>query len=211
MSADRKHGEIDYWDNRRNFGWINCDNGRRIFFAGPSIRRDWKGSEGWAFDPGISVTFEIGQSEKGAYHAEDVAPSFPLSEPEDVASYRENSRVAVWNGHFGWCLRPCGAQLFFHKSRVDPDFESRLSSLAVGTWISHRVGCKDEKWFADDIEIFGPEDLEQIQEPEPEPVSLLILESVVVEHKSELLSSENYRRTLLEIIQSRKNLCLSKL
>jgi hypothetical protein len=99
-------------------------------------------------------------------------------------------------------------------------FENRWDFLEVGSPVWHGVKFDGSTglWRAVDVELYSFEELqsfrnEELPEPpheESEPAAVAP-EPTVVEHKSEMLRPENCRRTLMEIIQLRKNLCLSKL
>jgi hypothetical protein len=138
--------------------------------------------------------------------ADDVAPIFPMSDVENLQDYREVSEVRSKHFNHVFLTRPCGDQLFFHRNDVVND-QSRWDFLIVGSPVYHGVVCDDNgKWRACSAELYSYEELYEFQhENDPQP------ESVVVEPQSELLRPENRKRTLLEITQSRKNLCLSKL
>lgn len=213
-------GDVDHW-NEKGFGFLRYQ-GKRVFFSAHGVEPDWKGSRGWAFARDIPVKFNITERLVGGvsqHCATNVESWFQMSEPESLHSYRETSEIISLDRHkgFAFMIRPCGDALFLHKNDVVPAYETRWDLLEIGSPVYHGVQFDgySARWKAANAELYSYDELQSFkneeQEPEPKPVSVLVPEPTVAEFQSELLRPENCRRTLFEIMQSRKNLCLSKL
>lgn len=220
-------GDVDHWDEEKLFGFIKYD-GKRMFFSARGVEPDWKGSKGWCFSRGVPVKFEITQRIVGGETkdcAANVAPLFEMSEPENINGYRETSEVLNLNrkGCFAFLTRPCGDVIFLHQNDVVGGYESRWDLLGVGTPVFHgvRFDGSTGRWKAANAELYSYDELQSFkneeQESEPPriqpvsvvtpeltPDSVLAPEPTIITPRSELLRPENSRRTLLEIIRSKK-------
>jgi cold shock CspA family protein len=178
MASARLEGEIRNWDSERNFGFITFINNRgsegSIFYSGHNIRPDWKGSRSWAFSPGIPVSFRVSTKLRKNHekaHAEDVDPIFPMSEPEDLAGYRETSEVFSKIRDYGFLKRPCGDLLFFHVQDVIEQYRNRWRLLEIGSPVYHSARFDEEtqRWRASYIELYSYEELWNFKNEEGEP------------------------------------------
>jgi hypothetical protein len=87
-------------------------------------------------------------------HAEDVVPVFPMSEPEDLAAYRETSEVVSKSHGYCFLKRPCGDVLFAHMKDVLPQHQDRWGFLEIGSPMYHSVRFDEgtQRWRADYVE-----------------------------------------------------------
>jgi cold shock CspA family protein len=192
----RQNGEIVSWLSDKYFGFIKTESGRNIFYSVHCVRADWKGSR--VLPVATPVTFVIKQREdKGKLRdcAEDIAPLFPLSEPEDLRGYRESSEIIRMNRDWGFIRRPCGDDLFVHIKDCVPGFEKRWNLLEVGTPVFHgvREDLDSGRWRASDVELYSAEELRAFKEeaiPEPAPVE---------EPVPEVLAPQNKSKTFLQL------------
>jgi hypothetical protein len=161
-------GETRNWDYERNFGFITFTNDRgsegSIFYSGHNIRPDRRGSRAWAFSPGIPVSFRVSTNPRKNHnkaHAEDVAPIFPMSEPEDLAGYRETSEVISKINDYGFLKRPCGDVLFFHVQDVIAQHRDRWRLLEIGSPVYHgaRFDSVTQRWRTAYVELYSYEEL----------------------------------------------------
>jgi cold shock CspA family protein len=220
-------GDVDHWNVEKGFGFLRFpqQGGKRIFFTAHGVEPDWKGSRGWAFAKDIPVKFNIGQRVVGGASKEcatNVEPLFPMSEPEDLHSYRETSEIISLNRQkgFAFIFRPCGDALFLHKNDVVPGYETRWDILEIGSPVFHGVQWDgfSSRWKAADAELYSYDELQKFKnedlqaptyeepesEPEPEPASVLAPKPIVGAPQSELLRAENKTKSLFELIQERK-------
>jgi hypothetical protein len=202
MSDKRLEGEIRSWDG--NFGFIEFINTRgrtqSMFYSGRNIRGDWKGSRMWATSPRIPVSFRIAYR-NGKSHAEDVAPIFAMSEPEDIMGYRETSELVSKTFDYGFLQRPCGDRLFIHIKDVVPGFENRWDILEPGSPVYHGVRLHEEsqRWRADSVELYSYEELwafKNESQPQPEPQVVVKAEPALVSLAPENRSKSFYQLAL---------------
>jgi hypothetical protein len=203
MSADKRYnGDIKVWFREKNYGFIRTEQNQKIFFSSHNIQEDWKGSRGWAFDCCVPVTFVIKRRDvKGTPmdHADDVAPLFPLSEPEALNGFRETSELIKKTHDFGWVRRACGDNLFFHKIDIVPGYENRWDLLEPGSPIFHGVrwDASSDRWRASYVELYSYSELESFKnESEPEPQAANDPES---EPLPQILVPENKSKTLFQL------------
>jgi hypothetical protein len=209
----RFDGEIVGWNQTKFFGFIAYGhNGRhkRIYFSTQTICPDWKGSHSWAFSEGIPVTFAIEErkntkTEQFNETAVDVAPIFPMSEPEDVRGYRETSVVRQKRFDVVFLTRPCGDMLFCHRNDVVNDVD-RWDLLTNGSPVWHGVRYDEDRqrWRASEIELYSADELYQFQhedDPKVEPEPQVVLEAEPV---SEILAAENKNKTLFELVLAKR-------
>jgi hypothetical protein len=203
MSDKRLEGEIRNWDG--SFGFIEFINNRgrvqSLFYSSRNVTPDWRGSRAWAFSPRVPVSFTISHR-NGKPHAEDVAPIFPMSEPEDIMGYRETSELVSKTIDYGFVQRPCGDRLFVHIKDVVPGFENRWNFLEPGSPVYHgvRFDAEAKRWRAAYIELYSYAELQSFrQEAEPEPQIEIKAEPV-----PEILSQKNKSKTLLQLITLEK-------
>jgi hypothetical protein len=194
-------GEIVGWNEIKRFGFISYEHhGRkRIYFCARTIQPDWKGSRAWAFGTGIPVTFEIDKrkdtkSETISDIAINVAPIFPMSEPENLRGYREVSVVRKKEFDVVFLTRPCGDTLFLHKNDVAND-PARWDLLVTDSPVYHGIEFDQEKeqWRASDAELYSFEELYEFQhEDDPQVEAEVAPETNVAreaEPQPELVSS----------------------
>jgi hypothetical protein len=175
----RFEGEVDRWLGK--FGFISyTDSGvrKRIYCSTHTTRPDWKGSRAWVFGERIPVIFGVGQrldskSSQICACAIDVAPVFPMSEPQSLSDYRETSIVRKKEHAFLFLERPCGDVTFLHLSDVLPQYQSRWELLKEGAPVWHAMRHSEgrNRWFATDAELYSAEELEQFFNPTEEPES----------------------------------------
>jgi hypothetical protein len=199
-TGKRFEGETRDWNFDRNFGFIDYEySGRRrtVFYSNRNIRPDWRGSRAWAFGPCfVSFTIVRGKTKTqvNKKHAEDVVPIFPMSEPEDLAAYRETSEVVSKNHGYCFLKRPCGDVLFAHMKDVIPQHQDRWGFLEIGSPMYHSVRFDEgtQRWRADYVELYSYEELQSFKqeavEPEAEPVP-------------EVLAPANRSKTFLQLAQ----------
>jgi hypothetical protein len=168
MASTRLEGQTRNWDYERNFGFITFINNHgsegSIFYSGHNIQPDWRGSRAWAFSPCIPVSFRVSKNPRKNYtkaHAEDVAPIFPMSEPEPLAGYRETSEVISKINDHGFLRRPCGDTLFFHVQDVIPQHRDRWRLLETGSPVYHsaRFDSATQRWRASIVELYSYDEL----------------------------------------------------
>jgi hypothetical protein len=188
------------WDIGKNFGFIEFENNhgrvQTMFYSSRNIRCDWKGSRAWAFGSCIPVSFMIAHR-NGKPHAEDVAPIFPMSEPEDLAAYRETGELVSKTFDHGFVQRPCGDRLFIHLNDVIDGFRSRWNLLESGSPVYYGVRFDEgtQRWRADYIELYGVEELLSFRQGlEPEPQVEVKAEPVL-----ESLAPQNKNKTFLQL------------
>jgi hypothetical protein len=212
MSDKRYEGEIISWNSERNFGFIEYDAGcrNRIFYSGRNIRCDWKGSRAWAFDLRIPVSFTISRNahkNQTKHHADDVAPVFPMSEPENLAGYRETSEMVSKTYDYGFLKRPCGDLIFIHKHDVADRHKDRWGLLETGSPVYHgaRFDEATQRWRADYVELYSYEELQSFKdeesqvEPEPEAEPVLVAAEPVL-----ALAPENRSKTFLQLVLQKR-------
>jgi hypothetical protein len=200
--VDRNYGFIDYQGN----------DGRRrtVFYSSRNITPDWRGSRAWAFGPCVPVSFRIVRGGTKAQvdkkHAEDVVTIFPMSEPEDLAGYRETSEVVSKKYDYCFLKRPCGDALFIHVEDVIEQHKDRWSFLEIGSPVYHGVRFDEgtQRWRADYVELYSYHELMSFKEPvleqlEPEPV--LVVATPKLEPVPEVLAPENRSKTFLQLAQ----------
>jgi hypothetical protein len=228
MSSDKQRfeGFVAVFYPDKFYGFITQDlpgtsSSPGIYFGTRDIRPDWRGSTAYAWGPpGTPVSFLKVKRPSKKYDgtwtaADDVYPLFADEPAESLETYGETSRVRSWNRCFGELQRECGDRIFFHKSSVLDRFKHLLINLNVGDYVYHSVGKREDgRWHAVGVELFSAAEQERLlqglpaQEPESEPepalTSAVAPEPTVVETQSELLCPKNCKRTLLEIMQSRK-------
>jgi hypothetical protein len=215
MSSDptqKCEGETRDWNVDRNYGFIDYEHGgrrRTVFYSSRNITPDWRGSRSWGFGSGVPVSFRIvrgtTKTQTNKKHAEDVVPIFPMSEPEDLAGYRETSELVSKNHDYCFLKRPCGDVLFVHLGDVPEQHKDRWNLLEIGSPIYHgvRSDAVTKKWRADYAELYSLDELQSLKEPvskqvEPEPVSAVAtpdLEPVLA------LAPENRAKTFLQLAQ----------
>jgi hypothetical protein len=125
---------------------------------------------------------------------------------EDLNVYREVSRVHKWNGRFGDLIRQCGGVLFFHAISVVQ--AQRLVDLQIGDFIFDGTSQREDgRWRASDIERYSREEQQRLQQALPayEVDFETIKAESFVEPASELLTQANRKKTLLELIQEKRN------
>ena len=104
--------------------------------------------------------------------AEDVTPIFPMSEPEDLAAYRETSEISKKTYDWAFLKRPCGDELFVHVGDVIEQHKDRWSLLEVGSPVYHGVKYDEvtQRWRSAYVELYSLDELLSFkQEAEPEP------------------------------------------
>ena len=202
-TVKRYEGETRNWNWERNFGFIEYDDARgcrrSIFYSGRNIRGDWKGSRSWAFAARIPVSFTIAHRPNNKPHAEDVASIFQMSEPEDLAAYRETSEFVSKTHDYGFLKRPCGDQLFIHLNDVIQGYKDRWDFLEIGSPVYHgaRFDEGTQRWKADYIELYSYDELQSFKnEPEPEPEE--------EEPAPEILEPQNRNKTIVQLIAERR-------
>ena len=205
-TVKRFEGETRSWNHERNFGFIDYDDRgyrKSIFYCGRNIRGNWCGSRSWAFDPRIPVSFTISlgpnkTQTKNKEHAGDVAPIFQMSEPEDLAAYRETSELVSKTYDYGFLKRPCGDVLFIHLNDVIEGFKSRWDLLEPGSPVFHGVRFDEgtQRWRSDYVELYSFEELQRFKSEELEPES--------VEPVPEILSTANKSKTIAQLIAERR-------
>ena len=128
-------------------------------------------------------------------HAEDVVPIFPMSEPEDLAGYRETSEVVSKNHDYCFLTRPCGDVLFVHVGDVNEQHKARWSLLEIGSPVYHGVRFHKgtQRWRADYVELYSFDELQSFKEPVSEQVEL------GAEPVPEVLSPANRSKTLIQL------------
>jgi hypothetical protein len=157
-----------------------------------------RGSRAYAFGPCVPVTFTIAwRNDKK--HAEDVAPIFPMSEPEDLAAYRETSEISKKTYDYAFLKRPCGDELFVHLGDVIQQYKDCWNLLEIGSPVYHgaRFDEETQRWRADYVELYSFDELQSFKvESEPE--------STLVEPVPEVLSPANKSKTFLQLALERK-------
>jgi hypothetical protein len=146
----------------------------------------------------VPVSFRIvrgaTKAQTNKKHAEDVAPIFPMSEPEDLAAYRETSEVVSKSHGYCFLKRPCGDVLFAHVKDVIPQHQDRWGFLEIGSPMYHSVRFDEgtQRWRADCVELYSYEELQSFKqeavELEAEPVP-------------EVLAPANRSKTFLQLAQ----------
>jgi cold shock CspA family protein len=214
MSDKRFEGEIGVFYPDKGWGFLSADGGGSgLFYHERDVRGDWPGSTAWAKVPGTPITFTKKTTNSRKYPgqtlvaADDVASVFP-EEPatEDLANLREVSKVHKWNGKFGELIRECGSVLFFHATSVVQS--DRLADLQIGDCVFHGISQREDgRWRASDIELYSREEQQRLQEglPAYEVELETIKAESVVEPASELLTPANGKKTLLELIQEKRD------
>ena len=187
-TSKRFEGETRDWNFEKNFGFIDyeSDDGqcRTVFYCSRNIQEDWRGSRAWAFCPSIPVTFTISRrlvKDQHKKYAEDVAPIFPMSEPELLAAYRETSEMISKKNDYGFLKRPCGDVLFVHLGDVLEQYKNRWNLLTIGSPVYHGVRYDEgtQKWRADYVELYSlDEQLSFNNESEPELEPMPVAEPV---------------------------------
>jgi hypothetical protein len=195
-------------------GWgflsIGQDSDSRLFFHVRDVRPDWRGSTSWVKVVGTPVTFtkKINSSRKFPGQklpaAADVAPVFvDDSAIENLATYREVSRVRAWNGRFGELLRDCGSTLFFHRSSV---IQGSAADVQINDYVYHAVSQREDgRWRASEIQLYSRDEQSRLQqglpayeiEAEPDPIA--------PDATIEILSAANRKKTLLDLVQEKRN------
>jgi hypothetical protein len=204
--SNRQNGEIVVWVPEKNYGFIRTEHGKKLFFSTHCVQEDWKGSKSWAFQCSMPVTFLIKQRMfKGHLTdcADDIAPLFPLSEPEDLNSYRETSEVINTIYDYGFLRRPCGDTLFFHLGEVVQGYEKRWDLLEAGSPVFHGLRCNPDtgKWRAAYVELYSYEELNSFKsEPESEPELVEVASTAT----NSVLAPDTRSLPLIEIIRRRK-------
>jgi hypothetical protein len=102
----------------------------------------------------------------------DIAHIFPMSEPEDLAAYRETSEISEKTHDYGFLKRPCVDELFVHVGDVIEGYKDRWNLLEIGSPVYHGVRLDEatKKWRADYVELYSHSELLSFKvEPEPEP------------------------------------------
>jgi hypothetical protein len=208
----RFEGEIVSWNQTKYFGFIAYGR-KRIYFSPHTIRPDWKGSSSWAFNEGIPVSFSVEQrtdtkSGRLADTAIDVAPIFPMSEPENLHGYRETSVVRQKKFDVVFLTRPCGDILFCHRNDVanDPD---RWDLLTQGSPVYHgvRYDADRERWRADSVELYSFEELYEFQHEDDPPVEPELIIEREPEPEPELetvLASSTRNKPLIQLIMEKR-------
>jgi cold shock CspA family protein len=213
----RREGVVWIYYPDKQFGFIEqsvSPNSPRLHFHLNAIQRDWRGSVSHATIGGAPVTF-VKRTDRpdGRVDADDVRGVFieerstiPLSE------HREVSKIHKWNGRFGELIREDGGDpLFFHKDSIVQ--QHRISEISVGDFVYHGVDTKGvdrrnrPNWVADNVQLYSRTEQSRLQQGlnaydiEAEPIE----DATVVETPLELLTPENRKKTLWEIIQERRN------
>jgi hypothetical protein len=214
MSDKRFEGEIGVFYPDKSWGFLSADGGgSRLFYHERDVRGDWRGSVAWAKIPGTPVNFTKKTTSSRKYPgqtlvaAADVASVFVDDSAAEVLTvYREVSRVHKWNGRFGELIRECGSILFCHATSVVQS--ERLADLQIGDYVFHGISQREDgRWRAGDIELYSREEQQRLQEglPAYEVELETIKAASVVEPASELLTPANRKKTLLELIQEKRN------
>jgi cold shock CspA family protein len=219
VTTKQFEGDVDHW-NEKGFGFLRCQ-GKRIFFSAHGVEPDWKGSRGWAFARGIPVKFNITERLVGGvskHCATNVEPLFPMSEQEDLLSYRETSEILSLNRQkgFAFMIRPCGDALFLHKNDVVPAYETRWDLLEIGSPVYHGVQFDgySSRWKAANAELYSFEELwrfkhEELpesayEEPEPEPQPAPLVTAPELTQDSVLAPATRNKPMLQLILEKRK-------
>jgi cold shock CspA family protein len=203
LNQRRLDGTVAVFFPDRGWGFLSLDHDANLFFHERDIRPDWKGSTAWGKVPGTPITYlkRVSASKKHAgatsVAADDVAPVFEDAPAEDLATYREVSKVRTWNSCFGALIRECGSELFFHKSSI---IQGRASDIQTGHFLFHGISQREDgRWCATDTQLYSFEEQQRLQQGlsayEVEPVA---------EPVSELLTAANRNKTLIELIREKR-------
>lgn len=216
-------GIVQNFNEEKNFGFIDYEEERGrckpIFFL-----RDIKhcvpdeiGRIGDCAVPNTLVRFELAKEDhRGAVRAvaRQICPVFREPFVGSVEEHREVSRVRTFlqARHGGFLQREDGSCLFFEREFAAALYRERFSFLNVGDYVWHGVEREtDGSWKANNLEFYSDEEQARLQaglplsNPEPEPQPEPVLATVVpVTYESDLLAPANRKKTLLEIIKTKK-------
>lgn len=213
MSNQRKEGVVRIYYPDKQFGFIQqseSPNSPCLHFHSNSIVRDWRGSVSHATTAGKPVTFVKRMNRPdGLADAYDVRGIFiEEHSTTPLAEHREISKVHKWSGRFGELIREDGGDpLFFHKDSIVQ--QERISEIEVGDFVYHGIGvrgrdrCGHPNWAADYVELYSRAEQKRVQLGLP--AYELDDECDSAAEPSDLLTLENRRKTLWEIMQEKRS------
>jgi hypothetical protein len=146
---------------------------REAFFSQRCVEGDWKGSRTWT-RRNVQVMFELepGAIECSARRGVSPAPratnvrrKFPEDPQEHLETYREASKIMKYDPQtgVGFLIRPCGDTIVFHDSHIVDRTLLHQIRIKPGDFVYHAVRRLDRGWEAALIELYSPEEQEEIQ------------------------------------------------